>query len=209
MSALLAAMDEVTRLHPWKLVVINVYSHRHYEKKLKPTFDHEWKEVDKPAKACLAAVNSFICDSWNSETPEFWKALEKKVKDNHMANLEEYTKGSAWQPWTAKEYYEALSDTSMVVAPFADAFSQCMGLHVCIMLAGPMNDGKISSRRYVLYGYSIWNSAYHVLTVFIQQLRVEKHQSSGHSMMPLPSRQQKPHWKHILKSYTVSFIFER
>ena len=91
-------------------------------------------------------VKDFTHNSWNKETVEFHDALQEEIDQEYEAQLEEWNKGGTPLK-TAREYYEAMQDTSSVLAPFADAMSQHMGMYVTVLMVGPLHDGEIGVRR--------------------------------------------------------------
>jgi len=142
-------MSTITKIRPRKQAAINLYSERYYKERLKDGFDAKWKAVSGivPASARLGMCRDFIRESWKREPAEFRDTLEKETEETFQAKLEEYSKGTAWQPRTAREYDQALQESANMVVPFADAIAQRLGMYVAVLMVGPLKDGKIGVRR--------------------------------------------------------------
>ena len=141
-------MTDIVKHRPRKPVAINVYSQRYYQERLKTEFDEQWDGLRDivPSRGRLAMVKDFTRDSWNKETVEFCDALQEEIDQEYEAQLEEWNEGGT-PPKTDREYYEAMQDASSVLAPFADAVSQRMGMYVAVLMVGPLHDGEIGVRR--------------------------------------------------------------
>jgi hypothetical protein len=149
-SNLLKSMVDYAKPRPRKPAAIDVYSQRCYQERLKAEFDAAWDGLKDmvPSGSRLAMVKQFIRDSWSKETEAFRKALQDEIDQNYEAELEEWKmEAGTWQSRTAREYYEAMQDASSVLAPFADAMSQRMGMYIAILMVGPLHDGKVGVRR--------------------------------------------------------------
>lgn len=143
-------MTDTVKGRPRKPVAVNIYSQRYYQERLKADFDAEWNTVKDvvSSRGRLAMMKQFVRDSWNKETVEFRDALQEEIDQEYEAQLQEWKKDEGtWQPKTAREYYEAMQDSSSVLAPFADALAQRMGMYVAILMVGPLHDGEIGVRR--------------------------------------------------------------
>ena len=147
---LLKGMADNSKERPKKAVGVNVYSQQYYQERLKAEFDAQWEDVKSVVPSCeqLAMTKEFVRDSWNKETIEFHRALQEEIDQEYNAQLEKWKKEEGtWQPMTAHEYYDAVQDCSSIVAPFADALSQCMGMYIAVVMVGPLHDGEIGVRR--------------------------------------------------------------
>ena len=143
-------MTDTVKGHPRKPIAVNVYSKRYYQEQLKADFYVEWNTVKDVVSSCgwLAMMKQFVCDLWNKETEEFHNTLQEEIDQEYKAQLQEWKKDEGtWQLGTAHKYYKAMQDSSSVLAPFADALTQRMGMYIAILMVGPLHDGEISVRR--------------------------------------------------------------
>ncbi|KAJ6514721.1 hypothetical protein DFH09DRAFT_1332850 [Mycena vulgaris] len=84
----------------------------------------------------------FVKTKWEAESNEFRAEVEQAGEDEHTAALKVYNSTQDFEEQTAEGYHKALQVFDDVGIPLADALSERLGMHVVIMVVGPVGDQK-------------------------------------------------------------------
>ncbi|KAJ7694100.1 hypothetical protein B0H17DRAFT_1199356 [Mycena rosella] len=135
---------------PWHKPSIVLYLKLHYATRIKPDFDKLWAGVKDtaPAKSRVAMSQDYVRDCWAKESEEFRAGIDAQAHEMHRVAIEEWKARRNVPENTAEKYHKALEGLNKVGIPLADALSERLGVHVVIMVVGPVGkeEGEVMLR---------------------------------------------------------------
>ncbi|KAK7052712.1 hypothetical protein R3P38DRAFT_2763051 [Favolaschia claudopus] len=136
---------------PVKPRLINHYTHRFYNQRIKAHVEARWAvESRRPDPPKLIVFrNKVIRECWEAESEAFKAEVTESLEKEHKAAMEAYAVASAAEaPTTPEEYNIALNNAGYYLQPFADAIAERFGMNVAVLLCGPVADrgGNIEMR---------------------------------------------------------------
>ncbi|KAJ7897381.1 hypothetical protein B0H13DRAFT_2337915 [Mycena leptocephala] len=139
--------------------LVQFYSTRYYDTRVKDRFDERWQALLKraehsglPPPKVIKVQNEVTKEVWDDETPEFQAEVERARDKYHAAMLKAWEDSLADSPSkTPEELDGALKNAAHYLKPFSDAMAEKYGMCVSILLCGPIGSrgGRVEMRRCV------------------------------------------------------------
>ncbi|KAJ7152145.1 hypothetical protein C8R43DRAFT_1127226 [Mycena crocata] len=153
-NALIEGVSGYTKEKPRRRRVTHVYSRRHFDTRIQPYFDPEWKQVQAEWAAGELEIEPKYIQVYNRVKEEVYKREPKEFRDRLEAEVEKMN-DEALEEWeagkrvynlsaggldsrTPREFHELISNMAGTLEPLADSLSKLYGMPVSIFVAGPI-----------------------------------------------------------------------
>ncbi|KAJ7181399.1 hypothetical protein C8R43DRAFT_941243 [Mycena crocata] len=130
---------------PRRKTPVAFYSHKYYVTRVKDKFDAVWAAAKGalPQTARISMCQEYVKACLEGESAEFKAKLEEDADEEHAAAMRKYKETHTTVAKTAEAYHEYAHYLLLLTRwPLADALAEYTGMHVAILMVGPVGEQR-------------------------------------------------------------------